>query len=318
MSICYRSRSPRSSMAATMGDRSLASEGWERIGGMPPAAAPTAAPPSILDVGADQPGEGLRGLLVSLLTIFDRDHSRTLTKEQFSQAAEPLGFDTSDEAWLALCGRFGDKTSKQRPTTAEGIIDTALDLSLLGEYFSNKYDPLLEDILRRVVRGVATTWTHACNVDRRLRVVEEHLENTSMRDVRERELKINRTLRRWKHKYTAPVFDGWKGLVQHNKELINRTMRHWANQTISGVWRRWVDMIAEIKEQRHSVTRTIAKWRMRFVSLTFECWAAATKEAVDHREHVMTRAAAAFGNKELFTAFLLWREDAERVRPFFL
>ena len=118
------------------------------------AASPSKAPPgadgapSILDAGVK--GEGLRGLLISLLTIFDVNKTGFLSKHEYEQAAGPLGFDTSDDAWTALCQKFGDKTSRQRPVTAEGITDTQLDMQLIGAYFSNKYDPLLEEILRRL------------------------------------------------------------------------------------------------------------------------------------------------------------------------
>jgi hypothetical protein len=93
-------------------------------------------------------GEGLKGLLISLLTIFDVDGTRNLTKDEYVQAAGPLGIDVSDSAWAALCVRFGNESTKKRPTTApedQESVDTSLDLTLLGAYFSNKYDSVLEE-----------------------------------------------------------------------------------------------------------------------------------------------------------------------------
>ena len=156
----------------------------------PTGSGPTASPPptssNILFAstnGVAEGGEGTRGLLVSLLTLFDINHSKNLSRHEYAQAAGPLGFDTSVDAWLQLCGRFGDKSSKKqlekhqdgRPVTG-GEVDTTLDLTLLGEYFSNKYDPLLEELLRRLLRGVINVSARSAMLERRLRVVEDHLE----------------------------------------------------------------------------------------------------------------------------------------------
>ena len=128
---------------------------------------------SILDVGADESGgDGYKGLLISLLTIMDVDHEQTLSQAEYEQAAKPLGFDASDDAWAALCARFGDKSSKERPKTADGKVDvkdTALDLSLLGAYFQNRYDSLLEELLRRLLKGIVYTNKLSERLDKRLR-----------------------------------------------------------------------------------------------------------------------------------------------------
>ena len=87
----------------------------------------------------------------------DIDHEQTLSQAEYVQAAKPLGFDATDDAWAGLCARFGDKTSKERPKTAEEVKDTALDLKLLGAYFQNRYDSLLEELLRRLLKGIVYT-----------------------------------------------------------------------------------------------------------------------------------------------------------------
>ena len=69
--------------------------------------------------------EGLRGLLISLLSLMDVDKTRPLTKHEYVQAAGPLGFDVTDEAWSSLCARFGNETT--RTNGQENDDDTHLD-----------------------------------------------------------------------------------------------------------------------------------------------------------------------------------------------
>ena len=100
------------------------------------------------------------------------------------QAAGALGFDVTDEAWSSLCARFGNETT--RTNGQENDDDTHLDLNMIGAYFVNKYDPLLEEIIRRLLIGIVNNSVRSTRLEARLRTVEEHLESTSMREIRER------------------------------------------------------------------------------------------------------------------------------------
>lgn len=147
---------------------------------------------------ASKEGEGVRGLIVSLLTIFDVDNNRRLTKQEYAQAAGPLGFDVNEEAWASLCQRFGDKTSKAKKQVSDNT-EEDLDLSLLGAFFANKYDSLLEEIVRRLLRGIISTNSRAQALEKRMHDVERLLDSTLRREIREREHRVNKTLRRWRH-----------------------------------------------------------------------------------------------------------------------
>ena len=76
------------------------------------------------------------------------ENSKRLTRDEYSNAAGPLGFDTTHEAWLALCARFGDKSSNVYKVlflimtflgsvlTSTNILDMS-DLMILGMAFPN-------------------------------------------------------------------------------------------------------------------------------------------------------------------------------------
>ena len=140
---------------------------------------------------------GIKGLLVSLLTLFDTNRTNSLSKEEYLQAAAPLGFDISDAAWMALCARFGDKTSKEMKAVHDGRED--LDLNLLGSYFANKYDKLLEEVLRRLLKGIINTNARETALEKRVKKMEEHLETALTQQERERQHKIAKTLRQWRN-----------------------------------------------------------------------------------------------------------------------
>ena len=264
-------------------------------------------------LAAAESGDGMRGLLISLLTIFDVNKTGTLSHEEYSDAAGPLGFDTSDEAWHALVLKFGEKNANERPSTADGIDESqVLDMQLIGAYFSNKYDPLLEEILRRLIRGIISTNKRSAQLEHRLKVVEDHLEVTSMREMREREMKIKKTLRFWTNRITAPVFDGWKKLVAEQKHTLQKTLRHMLNRTLSNVFRRWVEMIQEIKDARNAGQRAVARWRLKFVTLCFDAWVQDTKDSIEHREQVMKRAANSWSNSAVFGAFTTWHDFTQQ------
>ena len=212
--------------------------------------------------------EGLRGLLISLLSLMDVDKTRTLTKHEYVQAAGPLGFDVTDEAWSSLCARFGNETT--RTNGQENDDDTHLDLNMIGAYFVNKYDPLLEEIIRRLLIGIVNNSVRSTRLEARLRTVEEHLESTSMREIREREMRINKTLRRWRQQSISVAFDSWKETVAKSREVRERAIRHMMNQALSSTWRRWKEMVSEVQEQRAAVGRAVARIRNRAAALAFE------------------------------------------------
>ena len=134
---------------------------------------------SILEAASQREEGGLSGLLISFLTLFDVNSTRRLTHDAFAQAATPLGFDTSPEAWAALCDRFGDATSKQGKRRPKSEGDETLDLSLLSAHFQNRYDALLEDVIRRLLKGIIHVNAKAIGLEQRLLLVEEELEQAS-------------------------------------------------------------------------------------------------------------------------------------------
>ena len=248
--------------------------------------------------------EELKGLLISMLTIFDLDRSRTLSKDEYVRAAAPLGFDVSDSAWIKLRRRFGD--------VKEGQEDGGIDLDLIGGFFANKYDTVLQEMLRHLLIGVVNTNSRNAQLEKRLRAAEEHLEATSMREMREKENRIAQTIRRWRHRYapgssknaisrhervltcscpclphasrhTSVAFDLWKQALLHSKEVLQHTVRHWASQALSHVMRRWMDMVHEQREQHVSVGHAVARMRLRFVAMSFEVCACAARRARERR-----------------------------------
>ena len=92
----------------------------------------------------------VRGLLVTLLNLFNVDSGSTLSRLEFTAGAAALGYDISDEKWAGLYKRFAMANA---PDDEDHEVEE-LDLSLLGERFRAMYDPLLEALLRQTLRGL--------------------------------------------------------------------------------------------------------------------------------------------------------------------
>ena len=243
----------------------------------------------------------------------------------------------TDEAWSSLCARFGNETT--RTNGQENDDDTHLDLNMIGAYFVNKYDPLLEEIIRRLLIGIVNNSVRSTRLEARLRTVEEHLESTSMREIREREMRINKTLRRWRQQSISVAFDSWKETVAKSREVRERAIRHMMNQALSSTWRRWKEMVSEVQEQRAAVGRAVARIRNRAAALAFEVrsrlrqppthtqhrlsrmpllpfqtWASLVADNKAERERQMRKGLAMFTNGAFVRAFNHWAEEAVQGR----
>ena len=76
-------------------------------------------------------GASQAGLLVALMSLFDTDGSRTLTREEWMGGNEALELETSEEEWQALLKRFGG--------TKEGVVafSEAVEMFGLGDSTSS-------------------------------------------------------------------------------------------------------------------------------------------------------------------------------------
>ena len=77
----------------------------------------------------------VRGLLVTLLNLFNVDSGSTLSRLEFTAGAAALGYDISDEKWAGLYKRFAMANA---PDDEDHEVEE-LDLSLLGERFHDAY-----------------------------------------------------------------------------------------------------------------------------------------------------------------------------------
>ena len=255
--------------------------------------------------GEGPQGASLKGLLISLLTLFDVNRSGSLTQEEFSQAAAPVGFKVSDEAWAALCARFGNELTSE-VAAAAGESD-AIDLSLFGTYFSNRYDALLEELLRRLMCGVVNCHAKNVQLERRLRSVEDHLAATSIRVEQERRHKIQRTLRRWRHQYTSLAFDGWRALVAHRRERVRSALNHWRSATLLAMWRRWRSYLLERQRVMATAGQVVARMRNELLARCMDEWRSGVSAILEARRATLAQAALRIANLGLARAMSTWR-----------
>ena len=114
----------------------------------------------------DSAGGGSGALLIALMNIFDTEGAHCLSKEAFVKCTSALGYVSSDTSWEALAKRFGLVQPEAPKLTEEEALwrrphsppapKQILDLGLVADHFVNKYDSVLEELLRRLLGGILT------------------------------------------------------------------------------------------------------------------------------------------------------------------
>lgn len=277
---------------------------------------------------------GVKGLIVAMLGIFDTDGSAKLSREEFGLSASALGYEASPAAWQSLCNRFGLVKPGSPPPSPEasspdkGLNDPAgkggrnrsptrraetpdpadenLDLGLISNHFANKYDTVLEGVLRQIMGGLVHTAA-------RVSALEETMEEVHGASIRDRERKMEAVMRRWQNGILSVAFEAWSKLCAGQRELLQRTARHWANGTLAAVWRRWREMIEEVHEQRRMVAKTVGRMRMRVASLCFEAWKGEWED-VKRQWATANKAVQRMKNRQAAVAFETWHDAVETAK----
>lgn len=268
--------------------------------------------------------DGARGLLVTLVSLFNLDGGDSLSHEHFCLGAEALGYDSSEIAWKQVCSRLGvvnvpsptrepprevsptrggssPKTKASPPT-----MHAELDLALTGEYFGNKYDHLLQGVLQQQLRGMMS-------LAARVSTLEETVDGLTGRAGRERERKLQGMMMRWKHGLLVIALDSWKQVAQGQRDLRRRALGHLQHGTMAKMWRRWREMVAEACAQRAMAAKVAGRIRNRLAAQAFASWVELYNEAKE-RWAAAGRALARMMNREMSQGFESWRQFAERAR----
>ena len=244
----------------------------------------------------------LPGLLVALMTLFDGDGSRTLSKTEWMDGNAALDLSTSDDEWEMLLQRFGSDSE----TPDE--ISFANMMSIFGDM--KPVEGFLEEILRRFMRTFVTMSARMNDNERQLRTISKKLNITEQKSEKQRQQLLAKIVRRWKNRSAAQAFGGWRELTQNNKLALARAATQWRNALLASVWRRWAEMREEALAMRAAVARAAGRWRNRFVAGAFVAWSEQVRATVELRG----RAAARIVMRLAASAFNAWRSLAERSR----
>ena len=246
---------------------------------------------------------GVRGLLTAMLDIFDLEGKHELSKQQLTLSASALGCTLSAATWQMLVTRYG--------TVGEN--KDKIDLSLVSQHFSSKYDPLLEGVLRTLMSGLMHVAPTVLKLKETVAQLAETVDELQGGAARDRQRKMEVVMRRWQHGVLVPAFDGWRSVVEGQRELLQRTARHWQNGIISGAWRRWREMVEEVVSQRRAVAQVIGRMRDRIAAAAFATW----KELYDEsraRWAIAQRALLRWSQQQLAGGFFTWKEAVDEAK----
>lgn len=238
----------------------------------------------------------VRGLLVTLVNLFDTDNTRTLDIKSFEAGAAALGYSCSESSWSALCKRLGASST----VSSEG--NPCLDIGLLADHFSNRYDAVLEEVLKRLLSGMIALASRASSL-------EAAVDGLVNRDERERERKLKMVILRWKHGLLLCAFQAWATRAREQRQLLKQVIGNWKHKTVALVWRQWVDVVEETKRQRHIVAQVAGRMRNRLVASAFGTWKCMIEE-VWLQKALAARHLSRWLHGQVSQAFFAWYETA--------
>ena len=244
----------------------------------------------------------VRGLLVTLLNLFNVDSGSTLSRLEFTAGAAALGYDISDEKWAGLYKRFAMANA---PDDEDHEVEE-LDLSLLGERFRAMYDPLLEALLRQTLRGLIFQ-------SARISKLEESLDSVMNAGERDRNSKIQRVMNRFRNGLLTTTLDAWKSMVAQTRELKGRVARMWSNRLLAAVWQQWQEATAEGRGRRQKLANAVGILKNRQIAMAFACWVELLDDA-RRRWAAAERALARMRNALVAGCWVSWVEAVIRSK----
>ena len=178
------------------------------------------------------------------------------------------------------------------------------------EWFMSMVGDSLNVLVANAVREVLPEMGHtgmAAHLVDEIEKLKEKLMSGEEREERERQHRIRKILRSWKHAHTSRAFDGWRQLLAENKQLRTRAGKHWRNSLAASVWRRWMEMVEGVRQQREAGAKVLGRWRNRLTGAAFECWLETVRATLDERHNKLGRAVGRMRNRLLSLVFDSWR-----------
>lgn len=240
--------------------------------------------------------------MTTLINLIDQDATRQIAKEDFISCTSVLGYDCTDSAWDRLMSRFGAVKGAAGDQSNESA-SPLLDISLVGDHFTARYDDVLEEVLRRLVGGMATLASRVSSLER----------NVHYKDEVTRAQKQETILRRWKNKLLSLTFEAWSRKAKEQRALLLRVTGHWRNSFVATVWRQWIEVVAEAKHHREVMAKVAGRMRNRIAAMSFGVW----KEMYEEVQASKAKAAGMLSrwlNGQLALTFTSWREAIATVQ----
>ena len=230
------------------------------------------------------------GLLVALMSLFDSDGNRTLTRDEWMGGNEALELETSESEWQALLKRFHGLST--------GVVDFAEAVEMFGEI--KPVEGFLEEVLRRFMRSLVS-------LTQRVRAAEQA-------SMRERQTKLNAILRTWKHRHTQPALEAWKALLESKRAATRRAVNRWTCGVLATTLYAWRDAVHAAQLEKHAhdearLHRAVGRWSQRLLATVFVPWALLA-ERTRRAKQMGRRAMLRLSHRLLSTTYFAWAEHA--------
>ena len=158
-------------------------------------------------------------LLIALLSLFDFNGTGALSDSEWQRGNQALENQTSDAEFEELCNRFGRSTED-----GETVLDYRKALGIFGA--RKPIEGHMEDLMRRLMKSLMA-------MTARIVGLEEILQRTSREAEVERERRLGRVMRTWRHRHTSMVFDAWHTFVSQRRRRLDCALGHLRHRLLS-------------------------------------------------------------------------------------
>jgi outer membrane murein-binding lipoprotein Lpp len=174
-----------------------------------------------------------------------------------------------------------------------------------------------EEVLAMLEKAIPDVHTLTSTIERLeadVRRLQKQMESTASTAARDREQRIQQTIRQWRHQSLATAFDGWRGLLEARREAMRKAVGQWAHGVLAFTFQIWHELLVTTRaDETTKLARAVGRWARRELSGGFGHWSSLARAARTSKVQ-LRRAVGRWAQRLLATVVGSWAEYVSRSR----
>ena len=189
-------------------------------------------------------------LCATLLSLFDFTASGSVSRLDWERGLSTLllgGLMDDHDLWARLLEMYDPQ--------GKGAVQLERVRDVLP------IDPRISVLLQQLVHSVA-----GCR---------EYVAGATKKAAKESELKQQRAVINLRKRMLAPIFGGWREVIQSERKLRTRAARHLKSQGLGAAFRSWIALVeanAETAKSRERMVRMLKRLQNQGITKALNCW----------------------------------------------